>query len=86
MSFIYLDGVAAEDGFQCGLTCTDATDSQAFFSLCHPWEVGDAAWILFAGLLILFIGSFCSIPLAYSYPTAATITTTTTTKRQSHIN
>jgi hypothetical protein len=77
-------GDGAGLGFQCGLACSDTQDEMSFFSLCHPFEVGDAAWILFAGLLILFIGSFCSIPLAYSSP--STTTTTTSKFRRSADN
>lgn len=58
IGFTYLDDACPGSGnqSQCGLIC-DSTGRMDFFSLCSPFKVGAALWVVIAGIFILFLGS-----------------------------
>ncbi|EGD80475.1 hypothetical protein PTSG_11117 [Salpingoeca rosetta] len=62
LGFIYLDDrcpAGTEEG-QCGLRCTDPTAGMDYFTLCGPYGVGAASFLMFAALVVFFISSFCA--------------------------
>jgi hypothetical protein len=59
IGFSWLDDSCGSGGIgegQCGLVC-DNTGRMDFFSLCSPFKVGSALWVLIAGIFVLFVGS-----------------------------
>jgi hypothetical protein len=57
--FPSLDDPCEEDsGKHCGLQCAQEDGNMEYFILCAPYELGTSVFLLFAGEVIVFIGSF----------------------------
>ena len=44
----------------CGLQCTGGTNTFTYFTLCQPWNIGTAMYVLIIGVILLFLASFAS--------------------------
>eukprot|EP00042_Codosiga_hollandica_P025129 m.109627 g.109627 ORF g.109627 m.109627 type:complete len:219 (+) comp51776_c0_seq6:317-973(+) len=53
----------------CGLTCSNGSNDFGYFSLCDPWEVGQAMYLLIAAVIILFIASLTASCVRSKTPT-----------------
>eukprot|EP00043_Microstomoeca_roanoka_P001515 m.33145 g.33145 ORF g.33145 m.33145 type:complete len:245 (+) comp10860_c0_seq1:359-1093(+) len=62
LGFIYLDDTcpSGSNQGQCGLTCADPQNGMDYFTLCGPYSVGTASFMMFAGLVVFFISAFCA--------------------------
>ena len=61
------DPCEEDDQKQCGLQCAQSDGDMEFFILCAPYELGASAFLLFAGEVLVFIGSFFAACVGVRY-------------------
>lgn len=57
IGFEQLDEPCPANANQCGLTC-DNGGNMGFFTVCGPWNVGTATYVMVVGAALLFISAF----------------------------